>query len=40
MKRAYGVMHKFCAVCGAKLTLANCSVFVNVCRVCLHALEF
>jgi len=36
----YGVMHKFCAVCGCRLTVDNCSAFVNVCIVCLTALEF
>ena len=36
----YGVMRKFCAVCGYRLTVDNCSPFVNVCAVCLHALEF
>jgi hypothetical protein len=36
----YGVMHKFCAVCGCRLSVDNCSNFVNVCADCLHALEF
>lgn len=35
-----GVLPDFCVVCGCRLTVENRSESPNVCRECLHSLEF
>jgi hypothetical protein len=36
----FGLAHSFCCVCGCRLSAENRSEVKNVCKSCLHDLEF